>query len=989
MVAIVVVLAMVSGACAKTSAPTSPTADDASILPPPPPAPLIVLLRRPGTASTAVTGLPVRLESRVMAERPVARLELWVDGELVEGRTVEDAETEVGAEWSWTPETGGLHAVLLRAGDVDGRTMQSSPTWVRVSGGPTDASASLPAPAAAAAGRLPGGWGAPAALLGPPPAPNVVVDEEECSAEITVAAVEGAAGIAVYAAPFGGGGFEAAGLLPAAGGTLTLPLAAGPVLVTAGAYDATVEVPSAPVVYPPNPCAGGSWTGDVDLAGGFLATDADVERAYLYVSTDGTTWGRVPADDQAFVDRGGDGRFDFSSALPAVQAGGSLVVEAWGRVNGGLRALGRGTYQAAKPSGSETVGGPVFALPQAGLDWVAGKKLDSVSLKYCKGGEDCDILIRAGELCGEHLLGEKPPNTKEDAKWVGMFIDMCTPVSPAKTFRWKPTLITGVTHGVLQVSTMPPPSSAALDFPGLVFSKPLTQVGGDFPFDLAEVLFPKISASSGPLTYQQVVSLVPVAGAVQGSTSATQAGGSATVSTGLALASPFGLGSTAPPVGAVEASPGPVPKPFSTTALNVLYLRVLPMNGVQPVDDATNPVSFTIVPVSPSWYEKWTPKVLGGVTMAVTSSLPPGMPNEKYGRCVRVTENPYGTKNPAPSSGLGFDQLYKAFEPAGVGKTLCAVYNPPDDDWWDVISDAVDFVTDVWDAFSDFYGSLQSAVVGGIVSLTGCKPADICKTVVGGLINIGLAAVGVPPTIPKWKDVVNGAKGDLKSFVMTAMASSGVDCGVATVACEALASELLDTTLDEIEKHVSAATVSSASSGDYYLYLASDIMVVPEPVSTVQPAVWKVTFTRNAADDPNDDLVEATSCRVWGSVQGHYPAHTWMDDAPPNQNKPVKHVNEPVNGLVMTGPSLEVDLTALSLGESRSITVVADTMNDWYPPGREDEYLQGVWTSPHTWVFFQQGATLDLNLGTDCSTSWTKTVLMDGTPATPQEYPYP
>ena len=128
---------------------------------------------------------------------------------------------------------------------------------------------------------------------------------------------------------------------------------------------------------------------------------------------------------------------------------------------------------------------------------------------------------------------------------------------------------------------------------------------------------------------------------------------------------------------------------------------------------------------------------------------------------------------------------------------------------------------------------------------------------------------------------------------------------------------------------------------------------------------------------------------MWGTVQGHYPSYTWPDDHGPYANKPLQHTDEQVDGLVMTGPVLEVDLETLPVGASRSVTVLAGAMNPWYPPGLEDGYLQGVYQSPHTGVFFWSGATLDLDLDTDCSASWTTSVTMDGTPATPQEYPYP
>jgi hypothetical protein len=272
------------------------------------------------------------------------------------------------------------------------------------------------------------------------------------------------------------------------------------------------------------------------------------------------------------------------------------------------------------------------------------------------------------------------------------------------------------------------------------------------------------------------------------------------------------------------------------------------------------------------------------------------------------------------------------------GSTVCAYQpNPPSKTWYEYIVDAVSFAGWVWDTFVTVWEKLKGFVADVIAVASGCvatakltgasleKAKEFCSGLAQTAITVALAAYGVPPTMPKFADFADVAKGELKEFLIkTAFDQTGVDCNLVQAECEEMLDKLLDKMLDEIQLAASKAAVEGASSGGWVMWINPAIKVIPEPAGGRLTATFTMKVTRNPhPNSPPPPASCTTSAHVWGS-KAHY---EWMDY---KKNEPQAG---PVTGEVMIPKQETFDFSDLEPGESTKAIIVLDTINTWFPPG--------------------------------------------------------
>ncbi len=958
---------------------------------------MAVTLNWSGGAGSVDEGFDVPLSSGVISEAPIVRLELWDEFGVVDDVDFTPPATVAGHVWSWTADGVGSHVFVVRAVDTVGRTGESPPVWVTVAPLPGQAQGTASGDGAPARGEVASSGGSAtavpavdyghaagltAALPGPTDAPQVDLSPGGCVATVTVAPVI-ADGLALYGAAESAAAFALLDVFPATGGSVAVEIPGGMSVfrtTTFGGADASFSS-LVPVEADPS-CTTGKWSGEAALVGGHLTSDAPADRAYLYLSAGTGPWQRYPAG--GFVPRSGDG-FDFSSLLPSAGPDGALTFEAWGRGDAGLVFLGGGTLGGAAPAGAlSLVGAATFAGPlHPSLVWVKhfghAPGVDVVG----ENQGQVEVLATHGRIC----RFKEQSSSVETSDWCVFLPPSSTPEvgsinvdsSSGLMFRWDAGA-PQATHGIWQVSAFPPPSGPMLDFIGLLAFGEAPNTGGDFPIDLATVLYglenpgksPSTPAASQPLQWGDL-------------SSALAASASASASSGPASAEE--MTSVTPGGAATGKSSAPSAVSVATTHPDVLYVRVVALAGTQPLA-ASDPVKFLI---------DWTPTGKLAIPEAGFSIManisPPTPPNYDYKRCVRVMENPFGSANPVADSQKGYpdqviwQQMYNVFAPAPPGKTICAKYHKPKKpsflgSIWKGITAAVDFVSKVWDGLADFVNDVKAGIIDLAAKFSGCEAVaeaagmsdeDAKTTCVGGLTlaaNAALAAYGIPPTMPKFDAVVSAAKGELRDAVKKAvreqMKDAGLDCdetGVFSAECEKLVEKEMNDALDAIEEKVGELSVESAGSGEnWYLYLNPAIKVIPEPASTLQGPVFDVTITKTKGGK------NPPTCAVGASARGIIHDYSWWDYV-----QDTKRVGETVSGDAFLPVSTTFDPAGMNVGDSRSFNVALNSIAEWYPPGSSKSYSQkvdGHWVvfltgeDPHTGDFFGPNAQVTTQIDT-------------------------
>jgi hypothetical protein len=821
----------------------------------------------------ATAGQSVRVLAHVVSGAPLAALELWTGGSLVDRREL-GGVTQVAQPLRFTPAEPGRRLLVLRVIDVHNRITHAAPLSITI-GQPTGPPEVAPA--------LRGGLGVarfatPARSGHGPAIETTVVD---CQARVTVVSDSALPFLAVYDLSAAKPTFQLAVPPVANDGpvAVTLPLSGGEHAVYVQPYGPSGTGPPSAiaVVKTPDECLTKRWAGGISIVDGVLRAPGEPALAYLYVSVDNGPYTRAPAT--GFVQRRG-GVLDVSQVLPALDTAKRIDLEAWARIDGHATWLGSTSLQA-KPD--EFMAALVGAVPGTSLDYVV-KQSAAVDDKG-----STDILSHHGEI---HAYTKDGPS-----------LSLAQLTAPY-TFRWHSPL-PSVTHGVWQVSMAPPLSTPNLAQPGLLAFGTVPVGESDFQIDFRPLVlpdYPPPETASG-LEYG---SAVP----------------------GYAVAQPFGVGGapaqTQPkPTGGAAATAVAIGNAGVTPAYLVqllkpamLYVRLVPMSGEQPVDAVSNAVTFTLFLKDPS-----PPQVTMPMPPALNVTVDfdrPYLPDPEYTFCVRVIDNP----NPFFSN-----PPYGApYQVAHIGDTVCPTF-PSDDDDFDLF-DVFTAAGALWDEIVSAYAYLKEQAIGLLVSASGCTaflPPNTCNTLAAIAVDAALIAIGIPPELPNTAELLALAEGELVDTVYALAEANGVSCDLAAEQCKQLMHQLLGEIVKQSQAAISDSTKDNIYALGGALPLASNIVVVPEPKGKLQPAIFRVTYTRTQFAA----ATLSTGCTTEGYVFGDNPSANWWDYV---QNKQIE--NGHISGYVFVNSNTEpVNLAALQPGESVTRVVVARVPNAFFEPG--------------------------------------------------------
>ncbi len=991
---------------ADDSTPPVPVADTGTTLDLPRSG-LVVTLSRPGFVATPATdGSDNAFLVSVVAETSVAAVELLAGATVVDRIVPDERVASRTDRLVWHPDGSGTTTVVARAYGADGRIGQSNPLrvdvrpdlpvagLVRAVAAPgetlgdlanrygadvstvaawnqltdTDPGAALPAgtevevpidlptiePTATISNArgIRGPRSAGRSLpplpsdLTPAAVPRLAVAVRGCGA--TIDAQPGADGQELYLlqVPPTGGTYEAVAALtdpsvaiPAGRGTHDFVVAAG----LAGALVAWSDPVTVTVDDPA--CSG--WKGTARLQDGRLLLDggAEAESAYLYLSTSPGDWVRVPAEGA--VPRGNDGAYDFAGLLPPLP-GSTLRLEAWGRTNGQLAALGTGTYTPPEPpSGtndhllpSTAVSmGDNLPIPKAQLWWLRPADW--------KHGGDPPKAVTAGEVPG----------------------------TPNLHFQWTAPN-PSVTHGIVQVTSAAVPPTAGPNPGGVLLQKNVFGNGGTFDVDFAKVLSAYLSQlntgvtqvnSPGNQSYQAIAGLGVSGGA---------------------------------PSPDITASPHPLDldptddfdfQDAEGVFHQLFVVRVVPMAGDSWGGLVSNDVALDVTPsgalVAPAGARPYS--------LDVQLVTPPRPPDPSKMNCwefagwtdtTALQQHLDAEAKAAEASfsgvNLGPYTVWKTLVTAVGNGPICAgCYHIGNLTVGVAGADCSDsgFFDDLFDAFKTFVNMLSSAfafikaqIIDLVVSATGCKAAgdtaaSICSTLAEAVLDAALASLGIPPSLPNWDQLIAAAEGDIVALGVGLATQLGVPCDDASFAAEVDGQDdltceaALKALLHEAEAQIDQLYSDTATAMGFNF---PELMKVrPHPSGQVGPAEVKITVHPNQyskAEKGKTCTAGLFSSSTWiGKIDlattakiGKYATGPFVSGVVPNVLGGVYQIPQ----LVYAGPPFEANYVQLPdlYADSKDPTGYRSASRTYqiYPPTQFDPVQVN-----QLYIYTQQGVT--------------------------------
>ncbi len=333
---------------------------------------LLVSLNKPAYGSAVPLDTSTVVAATAIGGRPIAGLELWVDGARLESKAAPAGSSlrQFSTFWAWIPAGAGGHTLVVRAVDLDGRIAGSN--LVRVTAGEETGAAALPAGqpspsvpsspggSAGTGGSPPNGFSfwvkqnllAPFSPVKPPAAPRLSVNAAGCSVNLQIAdSALDRDGFFVYRLdPAGSDFLRVATLGPGSGSAVEYTDAglAGHVEYFVSAFNPAGETPSnlAAADLDDPACVTAAWT-DLKIQTADLTANVPVDKLYCYYAFGNGPWARLPASGNDFIFPT-NGVFDLASAFGMLPANSGtleipLAMNCWGWSGGTLMDLGTAT----------------------------------------------------------------------------------------------------------------------------------------------------------------------------------------------------------------------------------------------------------------------------------------------------------------------------------------------------------------------------------------------------------------------------------------------------------------------------------------------------------------------------------------------------------------------------------------------------------------------------------------------------------------------
>jgi hypothetical protein len=452
-------------------------------------------------------------------------------------------------------------------------------------------------------------------------------------------------------------------------------------------------------------------------------------------------------------------------------------------------------------------------------------------------------------------------------------------------FKWE-TQLKGAAKAKLQASLWPFPSDFQGDMfspPGLVATWDVSPTCSNCAVDLSPLAFPASKAE----TESTGTKSTPETWLEKGITviqTAFQAVGDLVLSVGRAIAElskvvlEFFGGSVDEKPEAVQVDKATVPMgTIKDNLANIYYVPSTFYFRLVPLDESGNLAGGASNTVRIDWAEKtpWDEK-LGEALKCLQTPTPAGCPTPtpappkayiaeivsyngiipptKNKSCFIVTED---TTKHIGSIKLEYKAGSMICEPEPK-EPSCSITDPVG-----CVEVVVGALSDGWDWIGEVWSDLKGFVIQTFLKVTQlgslCDKVGIaseCEMVVKGALDAGLLALGIPPNIPSFDQLVNEGVDYLAAqaasqiaippdVVKAATEIGGPLAGLALAEAEAKLREEAESAIrDNVQKQMEKVQYSYA---DNVGWLPKGVPVRPDPTSWVQPPMVRVKITRNPA----------------------------------------------------------------------------------------------------------------------------------------------
>lgn len=255
--------------------------------------------------------------------------------------------------------------------------------------------------------------------------------------------------------------------------------------------------------------------------------------------------------------------------------------------------------------------------------------------------------------------------------------------------------------------------------------------------------------------------------------------------------------------------------------------------------------------------------------------------------------------------------------------------------FWNFAKGGVDWV-------SEAYKNLKSAVVDGLAGIA-CGGDEYCKMAISAGLDIGLAAMGMPPSLPNFDELMDGGFDYLAGEI-------AAQAGCPDAVCRERIKNELRQVLDE-QKNSNPACKGEEEAhrmGVEPLCLPDNVKAHTDPQGTYRNAKVVLEVTRTQEDGSS---LMGAPYKLYFSNIGYNsgPVGSWIHNIEPYGES--VEITEPLVGQVFEGST--IILPEMEKGEKISIPIVLTPAEYWVPGHKEAMHGWTTVTYKDGWPQYQ------------------------------------
>lgn len=369
------------------------------------------------------------------------------------------------------------------------------------------------------------------------------------------------------------------------------------------------------------------------------------------------------------------------------------------------------------------------------------------------------------------------------------------------------------------------------------------------------------------------------------------------------------------------------------------FVRLIPFTDDMPAGEPSNTVLVSIGPPPPqSDVTLYAPPDLpAAYDVKIAEFRPVHFPESGvcHGAVILDTDwvyqPPMGPSQTVPAGTRLCPETYK-----GIGEA--AWY----ESFWDFVKGAVNWI-------SKAYESLKQAIVDVVGSIV-CGGDETCKDVLMMGLNAGLAALGVPPSLPNFDQLMDQGLDYLAAEIASEITGTDVakdllaqaaQLGISEEDAQAWVQQKIKEGLTSAMEAMSADNPACTGAEEAHrqglepLCLPDGVKTHLDPAGQLSPATLSVKITRKQNIDPMPSDSDLSNYVLSASNMAHNEfvvgSSVWVE----HTHSYLPPIDEPLNGSLFEPVHKKIPL--LSPGQSVTIPIVLDPTDYWAPGHKEAE----------------------------------------------------